>query len=154
MAFTDTISLRSQLRTNIPDDTRIVGTVAAVTGTPSVSGRGFTFLNSGATGNYYILFGNNVTATFNGAGDLVTVSGASTMRRLLGWNLEPLLTDPVANFRTLFATGVVAPGGSIFSQNIGLRIKCLNGTPALANFGSALDGFAFEICCSSTEVAV
>ena len=50
MASINNVSTRSQLRTNIPGDIRVSGRVAAADATPSLAGKGFTFLPSGVTG--------------------------------------------------------------------------------------------------------
>lgn len=153
MAFTDTTSLRSQLRTNVPDDIRIVGRVSSPAGTASVTGRGYTFLYSGVAGIYYVFFGAGVTATFDGAGAITTVTNSGTTVRITGWNLEPIVVSPetAANVRSYFAIPVSAPSGG---QNIGLQIKSVVPGGALTNPANALDGFAFEIYTSTTEVRV
>lgn len=153
MAFTDTTVLRSQLRTNIPDDIRIVGRVSNLAATPSVTGRGYTFLYSGAVGIYYVFFGAGVTAGFDGAGAIQTITNSGTTVRITGWNLEPIVLNPdtPANVRSYFALPISAPGGT---QSIGLQIKSVVPGGALTNPANALDGFAFEIYTQTTEVRV
>lgn len=151
MAINNT-SLRTQLRTTVPGDTRIVGRVATLAGTPNVTGSGFTFLYSGVVGIYYVFFGTGVTATFDGAGAVLTATNSNGAKRLLSWNLEPQIVDPVANPRSFYGFPQTAIGGGILAPTIGLQIKCLNGG-VLANPGNALfDGFAFEIMVANTEI--
>jgi hypothetical protein len=158
------VSLRSQLRTNIPDDTRIVGRVSAISSaTPQTAGKGYTFVYSaaagvgGIVGVYYILFGAVTSVTCDGTtGALLTASNTSAVKRVLSWNLEPQIATPetAANVRAFYALPVVAPGGSLTSPPIGLQIKSVIPGGALSNPVGIFDGFAFEIYVANTEITV
>ena len=81
---------------------------------------------------------------------LLTVTGASEVTNIYGWNLEPLVSDPVTGPRHLYGLPAAV---SIISQPVGLQVKVINpSTGALSAFANALDGFAFEVTCATTSV--
>ena len=143
--------LRSQLRTNVPGDIRISGRVNFNGAGIGVQGKGFTFVQSGTAGIYYVFFGAGVTATFT-AGAIDTVQNSSSVTKLVSWNLDPVIQDPAtaANVRVVYGWPArVLPGQPI----IGLQVKFINSAGALAAPVTA-DGFVFELICQTTEVEV
>ncbi len=129
-------ALRSQLRTNIPGDTRISGRFNCDASTLTVvEGTRYT-VSKGATGLYQVRFGTSAT-------DIVAVLG------LVACFASAQVASPDATNSRCIVVNSVDTNAS--GQVIGFTLAAINLTGALANMATD-DDIHFECIVRDTEV--
>lgn len=134
------LGTRSQLRTNIPGDTRICGRFNS--DLTILEGTQF-YVTNPATGHYRVFFGQSATLLQPALGLIVAV--ASTVVAAPAANPRVAIVHQILNPAGVVVTGSGGPVGSVI-------IGCINPTTgAFANLASN-DDICFECVVRDTEV--